>query len=101
MSHAQWEAGDQRLRRRDHPRCGARTRAGGIYPVRAEPGKARCSARSEQSCPKASAGPGARSPAHTRAYCSENNVLPQRRRFEGTHLREAKAGDQGPGARLG
>ena len=29
-------------------------------------------ARSEQSRPKASAGPGAESPAHTRAYCSEN-----------------------------
>ena len=42
MSHARWEAGDQRLRRRDHPGCGARTRAGGICQVRAEPGKARC-----------------------------------------------------------
>ena len=42
MSHAKWEAGDQRLRRRDHPRCGASTRAGGICRVRAEPSKARC-----------------------------------------------------------
>ena len=42
MSHARWEAGDQRLRRRDHPGCGARTGAGGLCQVRAEPGKARC-----------------------------------------------------------
>jgi hypothetical protein len=42
MSHAKWEAGDQRLRRRDHHRCGASTRAGGICRVRAEPSKARC-----------------------------------------------------------
>ena len=42
MSDAKWEAGDQRLRRRDHPRCGASTRAGGICRVRAEPSKARC-----------------------------------------------------------
>ncbi len=29
-------------RRKDRPRCGAKTRAGGACLVRAEPGKARC-----------------------------------------------------------
>ena len=66
MSHAKWEAGDQRLRRRDHPRCGARTRAGGICQVRAEPGKARCrfhgglstGSRTEEGRARASKAPG-------------------------------------------
>jgi hypothetical protein len=42
MSRATWKAGDRRPRRKDRPRCHARTRAGGACLVRPEPGKARC-----------------------------------------------------------
>ena len=42
MSHSTWKAGDRLPRRKDRPRCHARTRVGGACLVRAEPGKARC-----------------------------------------------------------
>jgi hypothetical protein len=41
MNDGTWEAGNRRPRRRDRPRCHARTRAGGACLVRVEPGKAR------------------------------------------------------------
>jgi hypothetical protein len=37
-----WRSTDPRRRRKDWPLCGARTRAGREFKVRAEPGKARC-----------------------------------------------------------
>jgi hypothetical protein len=60
MAHAKWEAGGSPPRRKDRPRCRARTRAGGACLVRVEPGKARCRFHGGLSTGPRKAAPGSR-----------------------------------------